>query len=118
MKRINVTFYDETYSKLEERKLKKGDKSVAQGIREFVELGFKIEDAAQKNNSNEAANDDLATLINLLKNNLTWSLETRLLARHLVEKNSTTLNDNDKNILETCRERAANYVKGLLGEDE
>lgn len=118
MKRINVSFFDEVYEKLEERMQRVGDKSIAQSIRELVDLGLKIEEAATKNQGKESSNDALTSVINMLKNNLIWSLETRLLTRHIVEKTSATEADSSKNILETCKERATNYVKGLLGEDE
>jgi metal-responsive CopG/Arc/MetJ family transcriptional regulator len=43
MNRINVTFYDETIEKLEERMKINGGKSIAHCIRELVDLGLKVE---------------------------------------------------------------------------
>ena len=116
MKRINVTFFDETFEKLEERMKKNGDKSIANGIRELVDLGMKLEAAADKFDGKSNGKDDLAALIDMLKNNLIWSLETRLLTRHLVEKIPSTEEGSDTNILEKCKERASNYVMGMLGD--
>jgi len=116
MKRINVSFYPETYEKLEKRMEKNNSKSIASSIRELVDLGLKIEEAAANSNQKNNESDFLESFKTLLKNNLIWSMETRLLARHLVEKNTSFASDNT-NILELCKERAANYVMGMLGEE-
>jgi hypothetical protein len=117
MKRINVTFFDEIFEKLEDRMQKNSSKSIAQSIRELVELGLKIEEAANNSNDKNSGADPLDSIVNMLKSNLIWSLETRLLTRHLIEKNAVTLADDDKSILDVCKERAANYVMGMLGEE-
>jgi hypothetical protein len=116
MKRINVSFYPETYEKLEKRMQQTNSKSIASSIRELVDLGLKIEEAAANKDPKNGGEDFLESLKNLLKNNLIWALETRLLTRHLIEKNATSEID-DNNILEICRERAANYVLGMMGEE-
>lgn len=75
MKRINVSFYDETYEKLELRMQEKGGKSLANSVRELVDLGFKVEEAAKKNEGKNQESDGLDTLLKFAKNNLLWSLE-------------------------------------------
>ncbi len=121
MKRTTITFYDEAYQKLEERVQKKGLQSVAQCVREMVDLVFKIEEAASKSSEKEDEIDLLQVVLelkNLLKNNLNWSLETRLLTRFLVESQPDGTKDKKVEILERYKESASNYVKGLLGDED
>src|SRR5579872_5752956 len=87
MDRITVTFYSEMSQKLKNRSEKRGQIPVAQSIRELVDIGFKVEDAAEKNESDGNGNDLLDTLSeikNLIRKNLDWSLETRFLQRFLI----------------------------------
>jgi predicted CopG family antitoxin len=119
MNRINVTFYDETYEKLEDRKKSKGSKSIADCIRELVELGLKVEEAANKNNAEEQGDGVLKTLMEVqkqLKNTLIWSLETRLLTRYMVEHMPEGNKEQQLAVLEKYKESANNHVKGLLDE--
>jgi glutamate synthase domain-containing protein 3 len=115
MKRINVTFYDETYEALEARMKINGEKSLAPGVRELVNLGLKIEEAAQENNENRRENE-LEKILLLLKNHLTWLLETRLLARYLVEHFPESSKEKQAEILEKYKESAIHFVKGMFGE--
>jgi hypothetical protein len=116
--RTTVSFYTEVYQRLEERTKQKGLASVGQSIRELVDLGLRIEDAAKSND--KGAGDELLDAIldlkNLFKSNLNWSLETRLLTRLLVEKQADPTQENSAEILKKCQERAQQYVQGLLGE--
>lgn len=121
MKRTTITFYDETYQKIENRVQKRGLQSIAQCIREMVDLSFKIEEAAENANGKDDKFDlseVLLELKNLLKNNLNWSLETRLLTRFLVESQPEGSKEKKIEILEKYKESASNYVKGLVGDDE
>jgi hypothetical protein len=115
MKRINVTFYDETYDELEARMKRNGEKSLAPGIRELVDLGLKIEKAARENSGGQQENY-LEKIIELLKNHLTWLLETRLLTRYLVENLESSSKEKQAEILEKYKESAIHFVKGMLGE--
>lgn len=116
MERINISFSEEVYEKLEARQQRKNQKSLAEGVRELVDLGLRIEEAAEKDSNNEDENDT-KMLREMLKNNLIWSMETRLLTRFLVENFSD--NDKDKvlEILDKYKEKATDHVKGLLRED-
>ncbi len=115
MKRINVTLFDETYEKLEVRMKNNGEKSIAHSIRELVDLGLKIEAAAEKNNENTGEND-FEKLLEMLKRNLNWALETRLLTRHLVENLPGSSKEKQIDILNKYKESANQYIKGFLGE--
>lgn len=115
MKRINVTFYDETYDKLEARRQDNGGKSIAHGVRELVDLGFRTEEALQKNDK-ESSKNDSEILIAMLKKNLTWALEARLLIRYLVENLSGTSREKQIEILEKYKQSAVDYIEGMLDE--
>src|SRR3990167_3682888 len=111
MKRLNVNFYYEIYENLEARAKKNNSKSIAQQVRELVDLGLKVEAVAQKNDG-DGTSDISEKLLQMLKQNLIWALETRLLSRHLVEKLSTENNQINANLLETYKEKANNYIEG------
>ncbi len=119
MKRITVTFYDEINVQLEERAKKNGLDSVSQCVRELVELGLKIEAAAEKSVEQTDENDikkSLDELKNYIKSSLTWSLETRLLTRFLVEKHPGEMAEDKSEILQKYKASASNYVEGLYGD--
>lgn len=113
MKRINVTFYDEIYEKIAARAEKNRSKSIAEQVRELVELGLKIE-AVSESQSTESQSLDQEHLLSMLKNNLVWALETRLLARYLVERLPENDKQNHIEILDKYREKASDYVEGML----
>lgn len=121
MNRISITFYEEIMDKLEERKQKKGLSSIAQCVRELVELGLKIEEAASnKNGEEDTINEELQAineLKKLLKNNMNWAMETRLLSRFLVENMPNSDKENNVEVLEKYKEKATAHVSGLLNED-
>lgn len=110
MKRINVTFYDEIYEKIAARAEKNRSKSIAEQVRELVELGLKIEAASENQNTENQSEQ----MLSMLKNNLIWSLETRLLARYLVERLPEIDKQNHIEILDKYREKASDYVEGML----
>lgn len=116
MKRITVTFYDEINVQLEERAQKNGLDSVSQCVRELVELGLRVEAAAEKSVVENEENETKKLLDELkshMKNNLTWALETRLLTRFLVENNNTDSRESRTEILQKYKASAADYIEGL-----
>ncbi len=117
MKRPTITFTDEMYEKLEKRMTEKGLKSISECVRELVNLGLRIEESAAKNTEKEDDIDLLSQVLelkNLLKNNLIWSLESRLLARLLVETHSADTQENKIAILEQYKNKAQSYVDELV----
>lgn len=114
MNRITVTFYDEVIEKLENRITKKGTKSIAHCIRELVDFGLKIEDAAERNESKSGNDDELKTLVKMLQADLKWSLESRLLVRYLVENLPENAKRNHVEFIETCKQRAIGHIEGML----
>ena len=116
MERINISFSKEVYEKLEARRHAMGQKSLAEGVRELVDLGLKIEESAKKNNDKEDEND-IKLLREMIKNNLIWSMETRLLTRFLVENSAPSNQEKMLEILDKYKEKATDHVKGLFRED-
>ena len=112
MERINVSFYDETIEKLKTRMKSNNAKSLAQGVRELVDLGFRTEEAMQKNEGSKDKND-LEILSELLKKNLLWALESRLLSRYLVENLPGSSKEKQIEILEKYKQSSIDYIQGL-----
>jgi hypothetical protein len=50
----------------------------------------------------------------MLKNNLIWTLEARLLARYIVEQLPDADKQDHLEILEKYKEKANHYVEGML----
>jgi metal-responsive CopG/Arc/MetJ family transcriptional regulator len=119
MKRISVSFYDEIHEKLEERMKNGGTPSVAQCVRELVDLGLRIEASAKEVKKKDEENDVMTSVLELkklLKNTLKWSLEGRLLARFLVKNHPSSDDEKRDKILDEYKSSANNYVDGLYGE--
>ncbi len=119
MERITITFCDETYQKIKEHARKNANQPIAQSIRSLVELALKVESAASESSLQSQENDITSSLLAikiLLKNNLDWSLETRLLSRFFVENHPQVAKERQVEILEKYKESAQNYVKTLMEE--
>lgn len=116
MERINISFPEEIYAKLEARRQKKGGKSLAENVRELVVLGLRIEEAAEKSDRNQDEND-MKLLLEMLKKNLIWSMETRLLARFHMENLPNSSKEKMIEILDKCKEKATDHVNGLFRDD-
>lgn len=119
MERTTVTFDDETYQKLKIRSEKNGKIPIAQSIRELVDIGFRVEEAVEKNGSNDSENDLLKAIYdikNLLINNLNWSLETRLLQRFLIENHPSLEKSKLTDVLTKYKEIAVHHVDSLTHE--
>lgn len=113
MKRINVSLYDEVYENLAARARKTGSRSISQQIRELIDLGLKVEAVAQQNDETDLVSGH-EKIIGMLKNNLIWTLEARLLARYIVEQLPGADKQSNLKILEKYKEKANHYVEGML----
>jgi len=119
MERTTVTFYDEVYKKLKIRSDKNGQIPIAQSIRELVDIGFRVEEAASNNESDNSGNDLVemfSAIKNLLITNLNWSLETRLLQRFLIENNLCPEKSELIEALTKYKEIALSHVDKLINE--
>ena len=121
MKRVHVSFYDETYNKLETYMNKNKAKSIPHCIRELVDLGLRVTEAAQKSNDKEEGDETLQAINKIqkqLKTNLGWVLETRLLVRYIVENSQSIEDENKSNVLDKYKESAVHYIKGMFDEED
>lgn len=116
MKRINVTFYDEFFAKLETRTNEKQCSSVAQSIRELTELGLKIEGASKENADKKQEEQGLNTMIEVMKSNLRWTLESLLSIRYLLEQLNENNHEQTKEIIQRCKEQALNHVQKMFNQ--
>lgn len=115
MQRITISFHDENFEKLKIR-AEKHNHPVAQTARELVDLGLKIEDAAssdKQTHSNDLT-DSLVELKTMMKANLLWVLETRLLSRFLIENHANTVPEKRMEILNLYKQKAQEYVDGFI----
>ena len=113
MEKITIKLDDTLFKKMQGRIEKKGCETMSQCARELIDLGLRIEEAAasQGDKEGEAIHP---LLLEMLKNSMIWSLETRLLVRFLVEKKS----DNDAgemtDFMKKAKERAIIFVDEFL----
>ena len=116
MTRINVTFYDEIFEKLQTRTKNKKCGSIAQSIRELIDLGFRVEDAANQENTTESEPNDLNFITDILKNNMRLTVESLLINRQLIQEILEKNNDESTEILRKCKEQALMHVKKMFSE--
>lgn len=114
MEQITMKVDDAFFEKIKIRMEKKGCKTLAQCTRELTELGMRVEEAADSQEEKNDENDTTLALINLLKTNLTWSLETRFLMRFLLENwnNIESVQPND--FMEKAKQRATVVIDDLM----
>lgn len=119
MKRISISLYDEEYASIEKIMKEESIHSIAQCVRELISLALKIKlaaaNSAPQNDDNELR-DAILELKNFLKSGLSWTLETRLLTRFLVENHSANTPEKLFEILEKYKVSATQYVSGLYGD--
>jgi len=117
MKRINVTFYDEIFEKLEVRTKEKRCGSIAQSVRELIDLALRIEETANNKNGDKSDSDGLSFMVDIMKNNLKWSLEALLIIRQVSKQVSEVESDNPDEMLKQCKEQALNHLKKMFPEE-
>ena len=114
MEKITIKIEDELFKKMNDRMIKTGCKSISQCARELIDLGLKIEEAAALQES-ESADDTIdPLLLEILKNNLIWSLETRFLVRFLVEKKADAEPGQMNDLVKKAKEKAITHVNEFI----
>jgi hypothetical protein len=116
MKRINVTFYDEIIEKIKARTQAKKCGSIAQSIRELIDLGLRIEESANQQSEGQEDKDELSIVVDVMKSNLRWTLESLLIIRQLLEQVSDNSSEQSSETLLRCKEQALNHVKKMFVE--
>lgn len=117
MKRPSISLTEEMHQKLENRMEKNRIKSLSECVREMLDLAFRVEEAAEKSMEKEGQVDlisEVLVLKNLLKNNLIWSLQSKMLSQFLVEMNPATERFNKVTLLEDCKRKATDHVNTLV----
>ena len=118
MQRISISFFEETYQIISERAEQK-KLSIANYIRNLVELGLKVEDMSSENSSSEEESPiqkDLNILKKLLKKNLIAELESRMLTRYLTLHCSEGSEEDNREALRKAKETSEALVEGMLEE--
>lgn len=114
MEKITIKIEDELLKKMNDRMIKTGCKSISQCARELIDLGLKIEEAATSQES-EGVDDSIdPLLLEILKNNLIWSLETRFLVRFLVEKKADAEPGQMNDFVKKAKEKAITHVNEFI----
>lgn len=116
MKRINVTLYDEVFEEIDGRTKERKCGSIAQSIRELIDLGIKIEKAAKQNNEQNEAPNELQFISETLKNMMRWTLESLLISRQLLMKFHDDNPDEAELLIKKCKEQAINHSKKMFEE--
>ena len=89
---------------------------MAQSVRELTDLGLKIEEAANRKNEDKSEPDSLIFMMDIMKNNLKWTLETLLITRQLIEQLGEGNNENSDEMLKKCKEQALSHIKKIFAE--
>lgn len=114
MKRINVTLYDEVLEELENRTKEKKSRSIAQSIRELMDLGMRIEKAAAQDYSLKNETTDTDLILDSLKNMMRWVLESLLISRQVLIISQPENRDESEALLKKCKEQAINHVNKMF----
>lgn len=116
MSRMSITFYDDTYRRIQMRAEKKGGQSIAEAVRELTELGLRVEAAASEHGPKNSVNEGADHLKKLLELNLKWSLEARLIGRFLVAHNPALDKEKQAEVLEKYPDRVEEHIRKVMNE--
>lgn len=114
MERTSITFDDEIWYQLQQRAVKNGGQSIAQCVRELVDLGLKVEAHAEESGAKEPMTAMLDDLKKLAELGLQYSLEARLIGRFLVANVPDCDEEKRAEVLEKYPDRVIQHVKKLL----
>ena len=113
MKKITIKLDDVLFEKMNERLTKNGHKTISQCARELIDLGLRVEEAASSQSEIKDEDELHSLLFRMLKTNMTWSAEARVLSRFLVEK---AAEEEGLEFMEKAKEAAAKHVEKLVQE--
>jgi hypothetical protein len=118
MEKMTIKIDDTLFKKVKERMEKKGCKTLSQCGRELFELALKIEEAAALQDSSGASHDIPPLLLDILKLNLTWVLETRFLLKYWMVNEENSEASSMAGVLQDAKKKTANDVTDLLRHPE
>jgi hypothetical protein len=110
MDKLSIKIDDVLLEKMNSRMEKKGCKTLSQCARELIELGLKIEEAADLQRDKNGGEEIHPLLLDILKTNMTWTLETMFLVRFLVDKEK----GEDSDYMKKAKEQALTSVVDLM----
>jgi hypothetical protein len=115
MNKITIKLDDALFEKIQSRLANSENKTLSQCIRELIELGLEAETISTSTPKSNDANENLHFLLSMLKTTMTWTMETRLLARILVE--NSDIEDNKANdYMRVAKERSASHIDKVIQE--
>ena len=116
MRQIPVGFPKKIEEKIRQTAKKRGT-TLSHFIRELVEIGLQVEEAAAKNLPQKNASESSDLQQDVWKKTLTWLLEIRYLMRYCVEEFLTDEKQKHSPALNTAKDKAEAFVKGLFKEE-
>lgn len=114
MEKITVKVDSELFKKMHERMIKKGCKTISQCGRELIDLGIKIEEKSALYEGENVESDMNSMLLEMLKTNMIWVLESRFLLRNLTKKSNESDSNSMNDLMRKVKERAENVVTDLI----
>ena len=113
MKRTSIRITDDDYKKIQAQAEKKS-LLLADYLRYLIQLGLKVEEAAEKNHGERSPFLSIEEHILLWQTQLTWQRETCLLVKHLVDiLTQAPMKDRDA-LMADAQEKAQARVHALL----
>ena len=94
--------------------IKKGCKTISQCGHELIDLGMKIEEKAALYEGENVESDMNSMLLEMLKTNMIWVLESRFLLRNLTKKSNESDSNSMNDLMRKVKKRAENVVTDLM----
>jgi hypothetical protein len=113
MKKITIKLDDILFEKMNERLTKNGHKTISQCARELIDLGLRVEEAASLQSEKKDGEGTPSLLFSMLKSNMAWSMEARLLSRFLVEN---IVEEGGLDYMAKAKEAAAKHIEKIVQE--
>lgn len=114
MEKFTIKLDKELLDKMNDRMIRKGCKSISQCARELIDLGMKIEEKADLYEGENVEFDPNSVLLDMLKTNMVWALESRFLLRNLTLKSNDPASSSMSDLMKKVKERAENVVTDLM----
>ena len=110
MKRSSINISEDDYKKIQAQAEKKSI-ALADYIRHLIQLGLKVEEAAEHHASGHS---NYSASLEPQKKLLTWELESRYLIRYLIQNGFERSLDERNAFLKEAKQKAISRVEALL----
>jgi hypothetical protein len=116
MDRITISFQPETYKKLQDNAENKKI-TINQYVRDLVDIGLRVEEAASKNEGDKnSVSDKLDDIKDFIKKHMTASYENLYLTRYIVTKAAEKEQEENSTALQKSKDKSTSFVGGLFEE--